>query len=277
MISIITGVFNQLPMNQLFWESLVHYTHHPFELIIIDNGSTDDSANFFESVGARVIRNNANYSYPHCQNQGIAVSQYDWLAFLNNDIIVSPAWDQGLINTMQTHGLEVATACGIEKMEDQASARRLRKRWQRIKNLLGLLGHNKKVLRWMHQWMYPDWESFCQQHREKSHQKITLGFVGNTVMMQRSALAKIGQWDERIQGADYDLFLRTDKRATEVGDIQPMHCCLDTFVHHYIRLTSKSFYPPFVDQNNLLTIKQKWTEKELQALNKIDIDPKKWR
>ena len=39
MISIITAIRNQLPMNQIFYENLLCYTHGPFELIIIDNQS----------------------------------------------------------------------------------------------------------------------------------------------------------------------------------------------------------------------------------------------
>ena len=40
MISIIAAVHNQLPINKLFYDSLVKYTYHPFELIIIDNNSS---------------------------------------------------------------------------------------------------------------------------------------------------------------------------------------------------------------------------------------------
>ena len=96
-ISIITAVYNQLAMNQIYWENLKKNTQHPFELIVIDNASTDASADFFESVGARVIRNPGNYSYPVSQNQGIPVAQGEWLAFLNNDIIVSEGWDDTLM------------------------------------------------------------------------------------------------------------------------------------------------------------------------------------
>ena len=97
-LSIITAVYNQLPMNQIYWENLVKNTKHAFELIVIDNASTDASADFFESVGARVIRNPGNYSYPVSQNQGIAIAKGEWLAFLNNDIIVSKDWDLSLIH-----------------------------------------------------------------------------------------------------------------------------------------------------------------------------------
>lgn len=83
MISVMTAIYNQLNVNKLYWESLCSYTDNPFEVIIIDNGSKDGSPEFFESVSAKVIYNNANYSYPYCQNQGIEAARYDWLAFMN--------------------------------------------------------------------------------------------------------------------------------------------------------------------------------------------------
>jgi GT2 family glycosyltransferase len=52
----------------------------------------------------RVIRNPVNYSYPRSQNLGIAQARHDWLAFLNNDVIVSPGWDATLLNTMRQNG-----------------------------------------------------------------------------------------------------------------------------------------------------------------------------
>jgi GT2 family glycosyltransferase len=54
MLSIITAVHNLLPMNRLFWEYLQRYTALPFELIIIDNDSTDGSDRFFEAQGQRL-------------------------------------------------------------------------------------------------------------------------------------------------------------------------------------------------------------------------------
>lgn len=271
MISIITAIHNQRAVNELFWEYLQRYTQQPFELIIIDNASTDGSAEFFESVGARVIRNPLNYSYPYSQNQGIAIAKYDWLVFMNNDVLVSPQWDKNIVESMQHHGLEVASVCGIEKLESECVTRRFKRRWQRIKNFLSLFGRSKRTLLLMHRWMYGDWEKFCEQRRQQFFRKLQIGVVGNTVVLQRSALAKVGPWDERIQSADFDLYLRTEKRALEVGDIKPMHICLDSFVHHYIRLTSKTPYPPFADRENLIRMTQKWSPEDLKLLEKIDI------
>jgi GT2 family glycosyltransferase len=258
-LSIITAVYNQLPMNQIYWENLVKNTQHSFELIVIDNASTDASADFFESVGARVIRNPGNYSYPVSQNQGIAVAKGEWLAFLNNDIIVSDGWDETLIANAEHNQLDVITSCGIERIESKTATKKLRRRWNRIRGLVGLFGIGRNSLLLMHKWMYGNWAGFCKSRQDSFKYQAVEGFVGNTVMFSRHALDILGPWDETQQAADFDLFLRTGLRAREVGDIRPMHIALDCFNHHYIRLTMKGGYPPFVDKDTLIPLDQKWT------------------
>jgi len=270
MISIITAIYNQRAINEIFWFNLEKYTHYPFELIIIDNGSTDGSADFFESVGAIVIRNNSNYSYPYCQNQGLRIAKYEWLGFLNNDIIVSPEWDKTIIENMIDQSLDVATCCGIEQIENIAATRKLKRRWQKIKNFIGLFGYSRSTLNLMHRLMYPDWEGFSSDRRKNFHTMTKEGFVGNTVVMKCSAISKIGLWDERIQAADFDLYLRSKGRSLSHGDIKPVHICLDVFNHHYIRLTAKGKCPPFVDQGNLISLEEKWSDTEIQWLQRLN-------
>jgi len=261
-LSIITAVHNQLPMNQIYWENLVKNTKHSFELIVIDNASTDASADFFESVGARVIRNAGNYSYPVSQNQGIAIAKGEWLAFLNNDIIVSEGWDETLIANAVHNKLDVITSCGIERIESKAATKELRRRWNRIRGLVGLFGTGRNSLLLMHKWMYGNWAAFCQSRQERFKHQAVEGFVGNTVMFSRRALELLGPWDETQQAADFDLFLRTAMRAREMGDIRPMHIALDCFNHHYIRLTMKGGYPPFVDRDKLIPLDEKWSAEQ---------------
>ena len=257
-------------MNELFWESLAKYTFNKFELIIVDNGSDDGSAEFFESVGAKVIRNKANYSYPYCQNRGIEAARYDWLAFLNNDVIVSLDWDKHLIDSMTVNALDVATACGVEQLETKYATRKIRRRWNKVRVIIKFFGQSRFLLLLAHKIMYRNWQAFCDRRFKQFEAKIKQGFVGNTVMMKRSALEKIGLWDERLQAADYDLYYRTIERARKAGDMKPVHICLDTFVHHYIRLTSKRKFPPFLDRNNLITIEEKWGKTWLNELLEFD-------
>lgn len=258
MISIITAIHNQLPINKLFYESLVKYTHHPFELIIIDNNSTDGSREYFKKMGAIVIENAENYSYPYCQNQGIKKAKYDTFAFLNNDIIVPPDWDKNLLEIAEHNGLEVFSPSGIEKTETPESTKKNWRKWNAIKNMLSVFGKSKFIYSLMHKLMYGNWEKFAENRFMQFNSKVIEGFVGNSIIMKRTALDKIGYWDERIQAADFDLYIRTKKRHNENGDIKPVHTILGVFHHHFIRITSKSKPTPFADRDKIITISEKW-------------------
>ena len=267
MLSVIVGIHNQFAMNQLFWQYLSANTEGEWELIVVDNASTDQSVDFFKSVGAKVIQNHGNFSYPYTQNRGIEVAKGHFIAFLNNDVIVPPSWNQKLINSLQLHQLDVITACGIEKIESQKATKQLRRRWRLIKNLVLLFaGRRILSLKLMHFLMYPRWAFFCQQRALEHLEKIKIGFVGNTVLMTRRALELVGPWDERIQAADFDLFLRVQERHKLQGDIKPVHIALDVFVHHYIRLTEGIKYPPYQDRDNLIELSQKWGPEKITEL-----------
>lgn len=271
MISIITAVHNQLPMNKVFVAYLKKYTYHPYELIVIDNHSTDGSTEYFESEGANVIRNTANYSYPYCQNQGIRVAKFDHFAFLNNDIIVSPNWDKHLLESMQANGLDIITVCGIERLETPNKTKAFGRKWKRIKHIIGLTGINILSLKWMHKLMYGNWEAFNEMRHTHFKQKVVEGFVGNSVLFNRKALEKVGYWDERIQAADFDLYIRSKKRNLEIGDIKPCHIALDVFHHHFIRITVKSKPPVFADSQQMMRLEDKWTAEELKIYLKDNV------
>ena len=268
MISIITAVHNQLAMNKLFVESLQKYSSMPYELIIIDNASTDGSAAFFESVGAKVIHNKLNYSYPYTQNQGIKIATGDLFAFLNNDIIVCPNWDKLLLETIAANGLDIVTCCGIEQVENKQASFALRRRWNYAKNIVNLFPTTKGSLKLMHKIMYRNWEQFCAKRNQKFHNKIKEGFVGNSVFCTRKAIELLGLWDERMQAADFDIYMRSKKRNLEFGDIKPCHIALNIYHHHYIRLTVKSKPMPFADAGNIILFDDKWSETERKELLK---------
>jgi GT2 family glycosyltransferase len=260
MISIITAVYNQLPMNMLFYESISRASMLPWQLIVIDNGSTDGSAEFFEQQkNTQVIRNKDNYAYSYCQNQGIRASRFDYLAFLNNDIIVPAAWDKRLLECMQIHNQQVLTCSATERIENPVATRMQLRKWKWIKGLVGTCtGYSRFSLSLMHRLMYGNWQEYSENRYAAFGNSILPGFSGSSIMMHRGALDKIGMWDERIQAADFDLYLRLYQRNLDKGDINTLHFTPGIYMAHFIRLTLHQKFPPFINAQQLIPLEQKW-------------------
>jgi GT2 family glycosyltransferase len=64
------------------------------EIIVVDNGSTDGSVRHLQSAhpAVRLVENTENRGFAPAVNQGAAIAQGRYLAFLNNDMHLAPDW-----------------------------------------------------------------------------------------------------------------------------------------------------------------------------------------
>jgi|GEM_PF-291213 len=80
-------------------ESLRRYTKPSYEIIVVDNGSTDDSLDYLRSLPyVKLIENKVNVGVGLGRNQGLAVADGEYIVFLDNDTIVTDAWLDRFIN-----------------------------------------------------------------------------------------------------------------------------------------------------------------------------------
>lgn len=75
----------------------------PFEVIVIDDCSPDDSLQYLEKVrGINLIRNTENLGFLRTCNKAAAAARGEYLLFLNNDTQVLPGWLDELYETFET-------------------------------------------------------------------------------------------------------------------------------------------------------------------------------
>ncbi len=84
-------------------DSLKEQTFRDFETVLVDNGSTDGSAEFAgERYGdsIRIIRSSKNLGYTGGNNIGIRSARGKYIVLLNNDTMVEPTWLEELVKAI---------------------------------------------------------------------------------------------------------------------------------------------------------------------------------
>jgi GT2 family glycosyltransferase len=271
MFSIIAAVHNQLGHNQLFLESLKQYTTPPYEVIVIDNNSSDGSGEFFESQGCRVIRNQKNLCYPESMNLGIQASKGDLYCLINNDVYVGPQWNEKLIAAMDRHGLDACSPMGLERMPTPPLTEWMYDRWSQIGK--GRLSSGKGIqhLRQMIGLMYGNWDALSPVMDDFFHDYLYEGIIGAVVLLRRSLLDKIGLLDERIQASDWDMYLTIRRREQEYGDVRRFMMVGGVYVHHFIRATVKGKPAQFSCRHPRISLDEKW---DYETKKKLWFDPR---
>jgi len=106
-VSIIVLTWNAFQYTRKCIESIIKYTNYPYELIIVDNGSTDGTVEYIKSLTTqyahvRLVENSSNVGFAAGNNQGAKFARGKYLLFLNNDVLVSDGWLHGLVAAIES-------------------------------------------------------------------------------------------------------------------------------------------------------------------------------
>jgi len=99
LVSVVVLNFNGGDVLRDCLRSISRTEYSNFEVIVVDNCSTDGSCLVVEREFPqfRLVRNSGNFGYSKGNNVGIACSRGDFVVLLNNDTVVTPGWLSELV------------------------------------------------------------------------------------------------------------------------------------------------------------------------------------
>ena len=205
MISVVIPLYNKQNSIAATLQSVLAQTYTNYEIIVVDDGSTDDSANVAEAtlreckvygvraphestsfVGGpaecrgRVIRK-ANGGVCSARNRGIQEAKYDYIALLDGDDL----WDE--------HYLEEQ----VKLIQDFQEA----KMWGVS---IAFIKHNCQT-KW-EQGIGDGYRGYVENYFGTSHSDL---FCSSSVVINKDVFDKVGYFDERIASSeDLDMWYR---------------------------------------------------------------------
>ena len=217
--SLVMITYNQLYYTRLCIESLLAYTDVPFELILIDNASTDGTGAYFLQLEkdrtrlspllktVRVLLNSENKGFVKAVNQGLRQAKGQILGILNNDLLFTPRWLSLMLEQMKKNAYDVlGPVCN--KAEDVLQ----------IPQVVDVSYTDPSSML-----------SYLQNSRQTIETRAADWIAGFCLLFRRELLDKIGLLDERFGLGfceDEDYCYRARLAGFKVG-----YCTV--FIHHY--------------------------------------------
>ncbi|GEM_PF-321115 len=201
-VEIIIPVFNQLTYTRDCLDSLRRTTKIPLSIVIVDNGSSDGTPGFLaELPEVTVIRNHRNLGCAAAWNQGLKTGRADWAMFLNNDVLLTTGWLEGLLSAAEEMKLDIVSPAMRE----------------------GLLNY--------------ELESYARAFVQKAARALRPDVAdGVCFMVRRRVFDAIGLFDENFRVGvfeDTDFFHRARKAGFRLGTTGR------SFIHHFGSVTQK--------------------------------------
>ncbi len=194
-VSVIMPTYNRAELVVRAIGSVLGQTFRDFELIVVDDASTDDTAAAVARIDdprLKFVRLLKNGQQPHASNIGIARARGEWVAFLDDD-------DEWL-----PEKLEMQLARVEREPDPRVSVVYCR-----------ALVHDEHGLRPLGEWAAPEGDV---RHSQLAGRQLVIPTV---YMVKRGALLEAGGFDESLAGAvDTDLWLRLSMASHHFAAVQ---------------------------------------------------------
>ena len=123
LVSIIVPVYNAEHVLTRCIKSLLNQTYYELEVVVIDDGSTDKSAEILDEIAQNEPRIKVyhidNGGVSEARNFGISVATGEYISFVDADDIVAPQYIERLLEVLLLTGTDVSTCCAKDVLESK--------------------------------------------------------------------------------------------------------------------------------------------------------------
>lgn len=130
MISVVLATYNDEKYIKEAIDSVLDQTYRDFELIIIDDGSSDRTADIICSYDDKriiFIQNERNMGLPYSLNKGMEIAKGEYIARMDGDDICFPQRFQKQLEYMEQHS--DITICGTNRLDVSENGKKSSKRF----------------------------------------------------------------------------------------------------------------------------------------------------
>ncbi len=118
-ITVVIPHYNRRALLLRVLETLHRQTAEINQVLIVDNGSQDNSVEAARQLGAQVITLERNYGFAYAVNRGIAAATSEWVAIVNNDVLLSADYLQKLLSTAHQANAQFATGLLLQENDPE--------------------------------------------------------------------------------------------------------------------------------------------------------------
>ena len=115
MVSVVVPAYNTAPWLVRCLDSILNQTHRELEVVVVNDGSTDDTRAVLDAYAAgnqRVkVIHKENSGVTSARLRGVAEASGDWIGFVDGDDIIEPQMYQRMLENADAHGAEISH-CG---------------------------------------------------------------------------------------------------------------------------------------------------------------------
>lgn len=114
--SIVIPVLNQLHYTKQCVENLLQLGHDPTSVLVVNNGSTDETAAWLASMTEiRAVNNPVNLGCGGAWTQGAMLSDSEWVVLLNNDVVSGHDYITAMLDAAEREHLDVVSCALVER------------------------------------------------------------------------------------------------------------------------------------------------------------------